>query len=169
MPLPFAWHHSDLLALVAEQAENKEKQQKQSEMVKASANDIMNTIDYLLEDGSINQFGLTGPVWAVPGSEKRTWLANLNYLKGKQVLDLMSQLKQASRTGATGFGQLSEKELKLLENSANKLERGLPKDAAKEELLRLKNTVNKVLGDGGQGGPSKEEAIAELKRRGMLK
>lgn len=130
-----------------EQKEKTDLKQKQSKSVKAQAKTMLNSVDFLLDKKNIKQFGVTGPIPAIPGTKKREWLAELNFLKGKQVLNLMTELKQASKTGATGFGQLSEKELALLENSANKLERGLPEKAAKKELNRIKGLLNKIMAE----------------------
>jgi hypothetical protein len=143
---------------IVQQEEKVKKQKEQSQMVKSAAEDMLNTVDYLSDDTNIKEFGFSGPMYAVPGTRKREWVAELNYLKGKQVLNLMTQLRQASHTGATGFGQLSEKELALLQGSANKLERGLSESAAKKELERIRSTLVKIIHGDNQG---KEETTEE--------
>jgi len=147
-----------------EQRENMEKKELQSKTVKAKASDMLNTVDRLLSDKNIKQFGFTGPIPSIPGTGKREWLAELNYLKGNQVLQLMTELKQASRTGATGFGQLSEKELELLGNSANRLSRGLPEESAKRELQRIRGMLEKILNPTTQdsGGVEPDEGFSYL-------
>lgn len=45
-----------------------------------------------------------------------------NNVIGAQVMQTLSELKAQSKTGATGFGALSDKELKLLESAASKLD-----------------------------------------------
>lgn len=55
-----------------------------------------------------------------PGSDQYDFEASVDSLKAKIALDSMMDLKAKSPTGSTGFGQLSEKELGVLqENIAN--------------------------------------------------
>jgi len=67
-------------------------------------------------------------------------------LKGKLIVDLMNQMKQASKTGATGFGQLSDKERQLLENASTALQKGLSEKDAQRYLNQIKEKAQKVLG-----------------------
>jgi hypothetical protein len=127
--------------LVDEEAKNKSK-----DMVLSSAQDTLNTISEI-EKGS-EHFGATGDLWTLNpwDYERKNWVANVDKLKGKLVLDLMTNMKSASKTGATGFGQLSEKELEVLQNSATALKRGLSKEDASKYLTEIKTKAQKVLG-----------------------
>lgn len=93
----------------------------------------------------IKYFGPFGgrihPIASFLDTDKVDWDANLKRLKGLLVLDKMARLKQASKTGATGFGQLSNKELMLLENSAT----ALKPEMSEEDALRYLNEIEEKL------------------------
>jgi hypothetical protein len=59
-------------------------------------------------------------------------------LKSQKTIDLINQMKNASKTGATGFGSVTEKELDLLESDIVKLDQRSP--TFKEDLKRLQTT-----------------------------
>lgn len=59
-------------------------------------------------------------------------------LKSQKTIDLITQMKQASKTGATGFGSVTEKELDLLQSDIVKLDQRSP--TFKEDLKRLQTT-----------------------------
>ena len=67
------------------------------------------------------------------------------------MLDVIAEMKSASKTGATGFGQLSEREGQILRDASTALNRGLsPKDAQKY-LNEIKLIANKIYsGDANQ-------------------
>jgi len=124
---------------------------RQSNMVKDAANDTLNTINEV-EKGMkyFGPFGGTVPpqVWE---SDKINWLANYNKLISKRVLNVMTELKQASRTGATGFGQLSEKELKVLMDASTVLKRNMSEEDARRYLNEMKTSLMTITqGDGAE-------------------
>jgi len=153
------------------QNETKKIQENKSQMVKDSAMDTLNTISEV--EKGIDYFGLTGGLPSIPGTARATWEANVNKLLSGKIINLMTQMKEASKTGATGFGQLSEKELKVLQEASTALKRGLsPKDAQKY-LNEMKVAAQKVLGseiqqEGGQEVKSldKQTAIQLLQKAG---
>jgi len=59
-------------------------------------------------------------------------------LKSQKTIDLITQMKQASKTGATGFGSVTEKELDLLQSDIVKLDQRSPN--FKQDLQRLQTT-----------------------------
>jgi protein gp37 len=59
-------------------------------------------------------------------------------LKSQKTIDLINQMKNASKTGATGFGSVTEKELDLLQSDIVKLDQRSP--TFKEDLKRLQTT-----------------------------
>ena len=67
-------------------------------------------------------------------------------LKSQKTIDLINQMKNASKTGATGFGSVTEKELDLLQSDIVKLDQRSP--TFKEDLKRLQtswtNLQNKI-------------------------
>jgi hypothetical protein len=114
-------------------------------------------------------------------------------LKSQKTIDLINQMKQASKTGATGFGSVTEKELDLLQSDIVKLDQRSP--TFKEDLKRLQtswtNLQNKIKSSQAGGKPaasstapnaaleakiarfmavnrsmSREAVIAEMKKRG---
>lgn len=72
-------------------------------------------------------------------------LAKLEQLIGEGVIDKMIEMKNASSTGATGFGQLSNKEMDLLKNSMSALNTpGISADLAKEELSEISRRLSNM-------------------------
>lgn len=137
----------------ADLQEAEQKKKNASDMVKQSAQDTLDTIGEI--EKGIKYFGAMGNFPALPAEySKQNWKANVDKLRSKLVLDLMNQMKQASRTGATGFGQLSEKELRVLQNSATALREGLSEDDAQRYINKIKESAQKVLNkDSAQSVP----------------
>lgn len=77
-------------------------------------------------------------------------------LKSQKTIDLINQMKQASKPGATGFGSVTEKELDLLQSDIVKLDQRSP--TFKEDLKRLQTTwtnlQNKIKGQQAGNKPS---------------
>jgi hypothetical protein len=90
-------------------------------------------------------FGVTGPVPAMPGSDKVNWRANFDRLVSNLVLDVMKKMKETSKTGSTGFGQLSNKELSVLQNAASALKVTLKKEDAQRYLNQIKESAQRIL------------------------
>ena len=97
---------------------------------------------------------------------RKNWESNVNKLLSQKVLDVMTAMKKASKTGATGFGNLSNKELGILQNASTALNKGLTPDDAARYLNDIEIIHRKVLGgqqdEGGQNTDfnSPEEADA---------
>jgi hypothetical protein len=125
-----------------EQEEKKKQQEQKSQLVKDSALDSLNTIAEV--EKGISNFGLFGQIPSIPGTERATWEANVNKLLSKKVIDVMVSMKEASKTGATGFGQLSEKELKVLQEASTALKRGLSPKDAQRYLNSMKLSLQKI-------------------------
>jgi hypothetical protein len=98
-----------------------------------------------LRPGAANLFGMRVPGAAyVPGSDTAVAESVLARLVGRRVLDLIAEMKAQSQTGATGFGQLSEAELELLQSAATRLgSRAISDVSAAEELARIYALVRK--------------------------
>ena len=93
-------------------------------------------------------FGAAGDLPPFPGEyKKKNWLANVEKLRDKLVVDLMLRLKDASATGSTGFGQLSEKEGQRLENATTALRRGLSEKDALRYLKEIEDIASKILSE----------------------
>jgi hypothetical protein len=129
---------------IAKEEKLKQKEA-ESQLVKDSAQDTLNTISEV--EKGIKYFGAAGQIPPLPAEyEKKNWKVNVDKLRSKIVVDLINRMKQASRTGATGFGQLSDKERLLLENAATALRTNLSEEDAMRYLGEIKRGAQKVLG-----------------------
>lgn len=97
----------------------------------------------------------------LPGSESATTNSRINQLAAEKIINLMSEMKRQSRTGATGFGQLSEKELQLLQNASTKLNnRNIRPEEATAELDKLSAQIQRMQGIiGGGAGSNADEWV----------
>lgn len=76
------------------------------------------------------------------GKEAGNARAALNGLISLLDIETIKSMKEQSRTGATGFGALSEKELAVLENAATTLRgRTMDESSALRELVRIRNEM----------------------------
>ena len=80
-----------------------------------------------LQPGVSTITGFGGPFmsWAhskVGGTQAANKLAALNRLRSRLLVDLIAEMKTQSQTGATGFGQLSEKEGEILTAASGQLD-----------------------------------------------
>jgi hypothetical protein len=78
--------------------------------------------------------------------DRKTWEAALKNLLSEKVIEVMTQMKQASQTGATGFGQLSNRELGVLQSASTALNSGLPPEEAMAYLNQMEAVQAKALG-----------------------
>lgn len=85
----------------------------------------------------------------IPTSMGYSGSAKIDRLAGRQVLDLIEEMKSQSRTGATGFGQMNRDELRLLVNSASLLNnKFLDEETYRGALKDVRDRLKKVLMDG---------------------
>ena len=78
--------------------------------------------------------------------ERKIWENNINQLLSQKVVDLITEMKQASKTGATGFGQLTEREGAILREASTALSRDLPPEQAIHYLNEMEKINKKILG-----------------------
>lgn len=137
------------------QAESEKLQADQQEALRVSAEDSLGTIGEVKK--GLKYFGpmkgnLPSAVTTFPFSkeqgDRKNWEANIEKLLSQKVLDVMTKLKETSKTGATGFGAMNEKELTLLQNAATALRRDLNPDDAARYLNDIETIHRKVLGSG---------------------
>ncbi len=126
-----------------------------TEMIRGGAQDTIDTIKEIKD--KIKYFGAMGEIMPPLPTEydKKEWLANVEKLKSRLVLNVMSEMKNASRTGATGFGQLSEKEMKVLQDASTALKKGMNERDALKYLNIIEEKANKILST--QDIPEKEQ------------
>ena len=132
--------------------ENAKLEKVREENEKNFSQDLLNTISEV--EKGIKYFGAAGPIPALPGEyNKVNWRANFDKLISKNVLDELGRLKSESKTGATGFGQLSNKELGLLTNAASVLKVNMSEEDAARYLKIMKPLLEKTVGKQAEGKP----------------
>jgi len=106
--------------------------------------------EWRLTDGARALYGIgPGRILSLrPGSAGANARAALNQVTGNLTLDLIGQMKAQSRTGATGFGQLSERELGVIESAATVLKGEISESRALQELVTMRERFDKVMQDG---------------------
>jgi len=97
--------------------------------------------------------GLGGYTSWVPMTSSKKFASDLDTLKSRLTLAAMNAAKAQSRTGATGFGALNSKELKVLQDNIVALDTGLsPSDFQKkldevnQYFIKLQNKATTTLG-----------------------
>ena len=78
--------------------------------------------------------GTVGVAPDVPGSEAANLRAKMKAMNSQIMLNAMQALKQLSQSGATGFGQLSNKEGEILQNSISALDTSQSPEAYKKQM-----------------------------------
>jgi hypothetical protein len=125
-------------------------EKKQEEYIQSGAQDMLNTIAEVKK--GVSNFGAMGGVPSTPWDyDRKNWESNVDKLLSKRVIDLMTEMKQASKTGATGMGALSEKELAVLQNASTALKRSIGPEQAEKILNDMEQALNKVLTGKTQG------------------
>ena len=109
----------------------------------------------------------------IPGSEALNAQAMIDRVKARLVTDLLAELKAQSRTGATGFGQLNLQELKIMQDSAAKLNPNQSERAFEAELRRIRQRLEMILKEpaaprGGTVTPSASAPAASPKKVGRF-
>lgn len=126
--------------------------EKQNYLVKEQAQDTIDTIAEVRK--GMKYFGFLGkvPSEVAPSNiqgeyyERKNWEANIDKLLSGKIITLMNTMKQASKTGATGFGQLNQSELQLLKDASTALNRSLSPEDAKKYIDKIEESAKKVLG-----------------------
>jgi len=117
-----------------------------TQSIKTSAQDTIDTIGEVRKGLTMpTGFGFFGDFPSIPGTKRATWETYVNKLLSTKIVNLMNEMKNASKTGATGFGQLNEKELAVLTNAATALKKTLPAEDAEKILDELETIAGKVL------------------------
>lgn len=130
---------------------------------------VMGALDQLLSTDALGKSSLTGGAKSVFGSmtfpgtrgiqgalaaafpggttpgQATDAAAAVRQVIGQGVVDLIADMKSQSATGATGFGQLSEKELDVLMSAATQLTNRITEDTALRELLAIRDGMQKIL------------------------
>jgi hypothetical protein len=83
----------------------------------------------------------------MPGKDATDANAALQQVMGQQIIDLIAEMKSQSQTGATGFGQMTIRELDVLQSAATQLTRRLSHEGALKELLKIRSALLKVIAE----------------------
>jgi len=143
---------------------------KQADQVKTqatidTAQGALNAIKEI--EDKINFFGpIEGRIPAMLNTDKIEWQANVNNLTGRNIVNLMNEMKSQSRTGATGFGQLNRAELKVIEDASMVLKKEMDEKTAKKYLNQMKNAFQKII-DREQNGYEFESKGNESEKEGF--
>jgi len=118
----------------------------------AQLSDVIKTAQELKAMPGLNR--LVGPLDAwTPDLSPSVQNAKVIYenLIAKQVVDVLKGMKEQSKTGSTGFGALSDRELALVKNAAGKLARSQTEDQFRKHLdeyiAQLEKTLSGVKRD----------------------
>jgi hypothetical protein len=117
------------------------------------ANDLLN------DDKGLKAItGRLGSIEATDvGQEARRARATYKTLIAKNVIGIIGEMKAMSRTGATGWGAVSEKELSVMENAAAALDLKQNAEDFKKRLRELVNGIDGVkarVRAASKGGPT---------------
>lgn len=82
--------------------------------------------------------------------QRSVWESNVNNLLSKKVVDLIGQMKSLSKTGATGFGNLSDQEGQLLQQASTVFNKKLPPEQAVHYLNEMEKIYQHILGGASQ-------------------
>lgn len=136
-----------------------------AEFVKAKAADTIDTIAEVRKGLNMaTGFGTFGNLPSFPGTKRATWETYTNKLISTKIVDLMNEMKNASRTGATGFGQLNKEELAVLTNASVALKKDLPPEDAERILNQLEAISKKVMSGGeveAEGSSVEDDSYAK--------
>lgn len=109
----------------------------------------------------------------VPGSDALTADSAINTLKSKLMVALIGEMKAQSRTGATGFGAMSIKELGILENAIGELNPESDEENFANELNTIRDKLKLIMqpgeGEGNQTVTPKGNVPLSLADRERLK
>jgi hypothetical protein len=94
--------------------------------------------------------------YVLPYGSQAAGAAAIKRVKNRLTLNLIGEMKSQSRTGATGFGQLTGRELDLLEAAASKLDNlFLDEDTIViPELMKIREKLQKILMPGDPSVPT---------------
>ena len=117
-----------------------EKQNKQDSVriLKDRASTITNTVDEVLPKVNGLTSGFGGTVLSkIPATESNDVRKTIQTIKSALSVEQLQQMRAASKNGASGFGQLSERELGVIETSIANLDQ----DQSPEQLAKNLNKI----------------------------
>jgi hypothetical protein len=148
-------------ALAAEQTKLQEKEKYDAKLreeypkAKGSINALENTLDNALKQVDLVAKNKTGGDWntglisnlptrIIKGTPPYQHATDLQTLQDQMVVETIKSMKELSKTGATGFGSLSEKEGSRLQNAVGNLQIGQRKDDFDRAVENVKNVIKDI-------------------------
>ncbi len=136
-----------------------EQDRREAETAGINAHMITNDIASIRDNMNDNTTGAVGGgmsyVWGTDAYDQQT---RIDQLKSKLGMDKLAQLRAAAKSGASGLGQLTEKELSRLESALATIEIGQSTKKQKESLDIIERHYGKAIQayetifGSGQGG-----------------
>ena len=138
-------------SLVQKQKSSSEGERKQN-VLKSAADKLqtsLQTLDRMAEneEGLESAVGI-GSTWltpSIPGSAASIFEKDFKQYEAQQLINVMMELKSLSKSGATGFGSTSEKEIDFIINSASDLGKGLSDKEFVSRLTKLRTKSANLL------------------------
>jgi hypothetical protein len=164
---------ADKVKLDAKALADKTKADQKKNVINKMAQDTLDSInDIVDEKGNLTDkvSGVVGmsrmnPMQYVPGSQGQAGNSILDNLSGKVLLNLLNEVKSQSASGATGFGNMSDKDLNTLKAAASRLNKSMPKEDYAKEVVRIRDGIKKMLepgpSDSGSGSGEKKTKSAD--------
>src|SRR5690606_18228079 len=91
----------------------------------------------------------------IPGTAEHQFATEIITPLSNVSLERLQQMRQASATGASGLGQVTEAEHKMLQNSLGAIDVTLPPETLRENLRQLHNTFLDII----YGSRAEREAL----------
>ena len=149
-------------------ANNKERQIEAANTILGELNDVQVVIDNaqkLLEHGSLTS-GFGGAISKYYfGGDANTLNAMYSQIRSQVVLKTLTQLKTLSKTGATGFGQMNEKEFAALENRFGELATSKSEAQQQRVLEQIYNGLEDLKRGIKMDLPSEDSEATQLARK----
>jgi hypothetical protein len=113
------------------------------------------------KDALIGAAGVTGSVAKyIPETEAATLATKLETVKANMTFDQLSQMRKESKTGASGLGQLSDTEGRLLAAVKGSLVQSQRPEELAKNLLRIRGVTN-LLVNGAIGPDGKRRHVEQ--------
>jgi hypothetical protein len=112
----------------------------------------------------MSQFGVFGKLPRIGGTGQRNWEKNVDRIKAMKIVETLNSMKNVSKTGATGFGPLSEGELKILTDASTALDKDLSAKDAERYMKKIEKISNKILGRDKPGAITAEKLGLDPKK-----
>lgn len=126
---------------------------------------LTNALSLVPETGISWNTGFTGSVASyLPSTDARNLYAELDTIGSGSMLQSMQALKEASPTGATGMGGLSDKEGKALRDALGSLDTWQSPEQLRRNLLNIKKVYTDMLVSWGYTPEQVESLFAQPKQ-----